>query len=336
MFSQYNTCVFCNSKKLKRTSKRVEKSNFYSKALINDLKLKKFELNKIKIYKCLSCGVLQNNPWLTFDQISYLYSNIYGQHHRSWSNLLNFVNKDLLPQHGNLYKIIANNIKINSYGEFNSPFMGINLNFFNSERSNEKNYVKKLFNASINYLHIRQLAGKSKKLINQNNLKSYKLKKKLELLKNKTKYKVKKYLILDNSNSTWSINDNYKSVNSKSLALEMLGLEYYEMSHFLKKKVKFDLFGFFLTLDHTLQPKKAFNFALKNSKYVLINFHSNSKLTLQHLFSFSKDFKYYLIKKKIFFKDLTKSIDNKKKNNEIYLLCSTKKKLISKFNENIN
>ena len=74
MLSQYNTCVFCNSKKLKLSSKIVKKSNFYSKALINDLKLKKSELNKIKIYKCLGCGLLQNNPWLTFDQISYLYS----------------------------------------------------------------------------------------------------------------------------------------------------------------------------------------------------------------------------------------------------------------------
>ena len=67
--------------------------------------------------------------------------------------------------------------------------------------------------------------------------------------------KTKKTLIVDNSNLSWLYNDNYKSVNSKSLASELLNLKVKDFN-LVNKNEKYDLFGIFHTLDHTHQPKK--------------------------------------------------------------------------------
>ena len=95
------------------------------------------------------------------------------------------------------------------------------------------------------------------------------------------------------------------------------------------KKIKFDLFGIFHTLDHTFQPKKIFNYALDNSKYVIVYCHINPELEKQHLFSLTKKFFLYLKKNKIYFKDLTNIIDKKYNVPEMYFLCSKNRKLIN-------
>ena len=43
--------------------------------------------------------------------------------------------------------------------------------------------------------------------------------------KNLVKKKTRKFLYIDNSNLMWGLNDNYKSVNSRSLAMELFDLE---------------------------------------------------------------------------------------------------------------
>ena len=50
-------------------------------------------------------------------------------------------------------------------------------------------------------------------------------------------------------------NDNYKSVNSKSLATEFFDLEVLDIK---RNNIELDLFGIFLTLDHTFELKKNF------------------------------------------------------------------------------
>ena len=56
-------------------------------------------------------------------------------------------------------------------------------------------------------------------------------------------------------------NDNYKSVNSRSLAAEMFNLKEANINDF-KSSLKFDLFGIFHSLDHTFEPNK-FEFCFK-------------------------------------------------------------------------
>ena len=105
-----------------------------------------------------------------------------------------------------------------------------------------------------------------------------------------------KYLFVDNSSLCWGQNDNYKSVNSKSFASEMFDLKILDISS-KPEKIKIDLFGIFLTLDHTFEPYKTLNFALDISKYVIVYCHVGSKLNKQHLFSLTKDLVHYLNKK---------------------------------------
>ena len=137
----------------------------------------------------------------------------------------------------------------------------------------------------------------------------------------------KKYLFVDNSILSWGQNDNYNSVNSKSFATEFFNMK---ISDIKKPQKKIDLFGLFHTLDHTFEPKKIFNFAIENSKCVVVYCHVDERLNKQHLFSITNDFLKYLKKKKLNFLDLTNYIDKKFTSPELYFVCSKQKSYINK------
>jgi DNA-directed RNA polymerase subunit RPC12/RpoP len=162
ILTKYNRCIYCNSKKLIKNKKQDHFKNFYVKAIMSDLKISNQTLKKIKVFKCNNCKLLQNNPWFSEEVSQKIYSNIYGQHNRGWANLLNFLKKGSLPNHGNLFKILNGIIKIRKYAEFNSPFMGILINFFSQEYKKDLFFYKNLLKNIINYLTLRQVAGKSK------------------------------------------------------------------------------------------------------------------------------------------------------------------------------
>ena len=62
-----------------------------------------------------------------------------------------------------MFSLLNQNIKIKNYAEYNSPFMGLFLNFFNKDIKNKKNIYKDLNENIIQYLSSRQLAGSSKR-----------------------------------------------------------------------------------------------------------------------------------------------------------------------------
>ena len=109
------------------------------------------------------------------------------------------------------------------------------------------------------------------------------------------KKNTKKYLITDNSKLGWLYNDNYKSVNSRVFANEVFDIKISSIEE--KKKYNFDLFGLFHTLDLTFQPKKILDFAINNSKYVIVYCHINKNLETTFIFIYKKIFK--LFKKKM-------------------------------------
>tara|TARA_B100000795_G_scaffold269992_1_gene261706 strand:- start:5572 stop:6588 length:1017 start_codon:yes stop_codon:yes gene_type:complete len=336
-FKKYSRCIYCNSKDLKKEKTQIQIENFYLKAIKSDLDLTNKQLKKMKVYKCQKCYILQSIPWFSENIARKIYSNIYGQHNRSWTNLINFIKKGYTPDHGELFEILKRSIKIKNYAEFNSPFMGLMMNFFSLQYKNDNSFYKKLFNNTLKYLSARQVAGKSKyyqKLSNKkatNFLKTCDKLKKTNLIK--TKKKINKYLFIDNSSLCWGQNDNYKSVNSKPLAAELFDLEILDLNP-KNDKIKLDLFGIFHTLDHTSEPSKIFNFALNNSKYVLVYCHVDKSLEKQHLFSLTKDFLKYLKNKKIYTSDMTHIIKKKYKSPELYFLCSKKKGYIDKIKYN--
>ena len=336
MIKYYDNCSYCGSKKLIKEKNQHFLDNFYLKAVRSDLGITVKKLKNFKTYKCNVCGVIQNNPWFSKQISRKIYSSIYGQHNRNWSNLLNFFNKDILPNHGNLFRLLLDNIDIKSYAEFNSPFMGLFLNFFNKECEAEKYSLRKHLDNLLKYLSYRQLAGFSMKKIKSREIQARKLYKNISDFKKKKlkKNKICKSLLIENSGLSWGQNDNYKSVNSNSLALELFDLDIIELNKNFKKK-KFDLFGIFHTLDHTFEPKKIFDYAIQSSKYVVVYCHVDSRLEKQHLFTLTEDFLKYLEKSKIYSVNLTQKINKNFKVPELYFLCSKKKKNIIKFESNI-
>lgn len=321
ILKNYPRCIFCKNTNLKLLP-QVSKKNFYINAIIKDLDLKNNFLDKIKIRKCGRCGIIQNSPWFKKEVAQKIYTNIYGQHNKNWSNAISYFKSGKLEAHGKLFEFICKKFKIKRYAEYKSPFMGIMLNYFDKEIKCNKSILKKYFNLNIEYLNSRQVAGKNK-IIMKNSIrignrilqKKNKIKKKF--LK---KIEVEKYLLNDFSNFSWGINDNYNSVNSVALASEIFN-NFKTISLYDKDIPRFDLFGIFLTLDHSDKPKKILNFALNNSKHVLVHCHIDEEINKQHLFSFTKNFINYLNKSGIFTKDITNHIVEKKYS-EMYFLCS--------------
>ena len=329
IFKKYDNCIFCGSKNLKIEKKQYYPNNFYLDAIKSDLNISKKKFKKMKVFRCLNCSILQNNPWFTDNISRRIYSNIYGQHNRSWSNVIDFFRKQKLPNHGKLFDLIFKQIKIKKYAEFNSPFMGLFLNIFSHENKKNVKFLKKLFHLTITYLSLRQVAGKSKQIQKKSMNKANKTLMVLNKLKpkNKLKTNIKKYLFVDNSSLCWGQNDNYKSVNSKSLATEIFNLEIFDIKK-KNKNLKLDMFSIFHTLDHTFEPKYILDYGLKNSKYVLVYCHVNEHLEKQHLFSITNNFLKYLKKKNIYLINLTDKIDKKFKSPELYFICSKSRKYI--------
>ncbi len=332
IFKKYNKCVFCNSNKLRKEKKQNTKKNFYTEAIMNDLNISENKLKKFKVYRCLNCKIIQNNPWFSETISRKIYSNIYGQHNRSWSNLINFIRREKTPNHGILYEMLIKKIKIKKYAEFNSPFMGLMLNFFKSEYKNSNNFYKSISENTISYLSSRQVAGQNKNVQITSKIKAKNFLLNCNKLKkrNLIKKKNKKYLFIDNSSLCWGQNDNYKSVNSKSFASELIDIDILDINR-KNEKINIDLFGIFHTIDHTFEPSKIFNFAIENSKYVVVYCHIDERLEKQHLFSITKEFLTYLKKIKVYSIDLTDKIKKNYTTPELYFLCSKKKNLINKF-----
>ncbi len=238
IIQKYKTCVFCGSSKLKANNSLKFIHNFYTNSIKNDLGLNDLFFKKMKTYQCTNCHVVQNNPWFS-KKISFkIFNQIYGQHNRNWLNVLNFFKKGLKPNHGDLFKILVKNFKIKTYCEFNAPFMGLMIDFFNKEYNQNLKLNKNMFNYSLNYLSSRQLAGENKLSRNKKETEAKKYLKKLNKFKNKIRLKkiIKKTLIVDNSYLSWLYNDNYKSVNSRSLASELFDINIEELD--LKKNLK--------------------------------------------------------------------------------------------------
>lgn len=338
MFKKYNKCFWndkkCSRKNIKKNENQEYIDNFYTKAIKSDLNLTNNQIKKLKVLKCNKCNIIFNNPWFTQETANKIYSNIYGQHNRGWSNLLNFVNKGSTADHGILFNLLKKKITINRYAEYNCPFTGIFLNFFLNEYQKSVKFYQSYSESIIKYLTSRQLNKNNYKEKKNSNLKSSSLLKKKNYLNNKYRIsnKVEKFLFVDNSELCWGQNCNFMSVNCKSYALEFFNLKILNLNYF-EKKIKLDLFGIFHTLDHTFNPNKILNFALNISKYVIVYCHVDKKLNKQHLFSLTENFLKYLNQRKIYSINLTEKIFKKYKSPELYFLCSKSKKNIENFNE---
>ena len=246
LLKYYNKCIFCGSTKLKLSNTSEQDFNFYEKAISKDLEISKKKLKNIKTFDCLNCFCKLNEPWFKQNFVSKIYSSVYGQHNNSWQNLLNFIKKSKLPEHEKLFNLLNTHLNIKNYGEYNSPFMGFFLNFFNKRYYIKKKFFKKFHKEIIKYLSSRQVAGKTKKQIYLSEKIATKSLNYIKKFKSKIKKNdINKILFIDNSYSNWGLNDNFKSVNSKTYAQLMFDVKLSNLEK-KNKKFKFDLFGSFI------------------------------------------------------------------------------------------
>ena len=318
MFKKLYTCPFCGSKKSKKLKRRKLIRNFYVDAIISELNISYKYLEKnLERRECKSCFSIYFSKWFNDFIKKKIFLSIYGQHNMGWQNFYDFKNKLLTPNHGNLFIDLKNKIKFKKYGEYGCPFNGLFFDLLKDEL--KKKDLKKYINNNLKNLSNKVRNFNQKKIIK---------KKKLKVPKTKEIYK--KYFLIDSSNLIWGKNDISENCSSLGVADKIFNFNLYNSNEKEFYKNKFDLFGFFMTLDHCETPYKILMNILAISKFVIIHGHVNQNLTAQHNFTFTKKIKNFLNKKKVYNIELTNSIvkDPKRnkgqnyKSNEIYLLCS--------------
>ena len=315
---------------LKKKNKKIKReNNFYERYINNHFKNR---LSKIKSKSCIKCGIVINDSWFNPETSYKIFNSVYAQHHRGWKNYYEFKEKNKVNNHQGIIKKISNIIKIKKYSEFNCPFQG---NFFSFlEQDQHKKNIKKLLNLTNKRIQLTQLANKPSRFFEANYKKQSKINKQIKELKNNNKSKLEKFLILDHSSSSWGDGCVSESTNCRSVAQEIFDVKMLNINEIEKKKLNFDLFSFFNTIDHTLKPKKILDFALDNSKIVLIENHSMEEVNMQHLFSIQKNFLQYLNKNKIYTFPILNQ-QNKFEKEKIFFLCTKSKKIEKIIKKNI-
>ena len=285
-------CPYCNKNNSEDIDNKFIK-NFYVQAIINDKKISDNELIlNTPTVKCKTCKIVYHSKWFEKNHAYSIFNSIYGQHHYGWKNYYNFINNKQLIDHGSLYNFISN-LKIKKYGEFNCPFSGL---FFNFLDKNDLNEIPKGFICK----------NKSRQLANQKKIQNKKQPKNISNIKKKD---IDLYLIKDNSPYCWGDNCISESVNCKSLSQELMGLNIFNLEDFIKSDITFDLFGIFMTLDHTENFAKLLDGCLKKSKFLIIHCHVNPNITKQHSFVLTDEFfEYYSKTNGINIKNITKEI----------------------------
>ena len=318
MFKAIKSCPFCKSKKSKKILNKKLIKNFYVEAIISELNINfKFLEKKLERRECQSCFSIYFSKWFNDFIQKKIFLTIYGQHNMGWQNFYDFKNNLQSPNHGNLFKDLNNKIKFKYYGEYGCPFNGFFFDLLKEEL--KKKDIKKYINSNFKNLSNKVRNFNSKKIV-----------KRKELKVPKTKEIYKKYFLTDTSKLIWGKNDISENCSSLGLADKIFNFNLYNSDEKKFYNKKFDLFGFFMTLDHCETSYKTLTKVLAKSKFVLIHSHVNQNLTAQHSFTFTKKIKLFFARKKIYNIELTQNIikdpkRNKGKNylsNEMYLLCS--------------
>jgi len=327
MILKKDICPVCQTKLKKNYStnfSKKRKNQFYENYILSVFKN---DIKKIKSTQCKKCFSHVNANWFSNDKVFKIFNVVYPQHHRGWKNFYEINKKKENKNHTKIHEIF-NKLKVKRYAEFNCPFSGIFLNLLKKELSLKK--IKILIKNSIDLLKVNQLAQNKKK---SNFIKAFhkfnELFNKIENINSTKKAIAKNFFFTDNSFSSWGGGDISNGVNSRSLSNLIFNLETYNLNEIPNKNFKLDLFFFGDTLDHTSKPKKVLDFALNNSKVVLILTNSGDQVTRQHQFSFSVKFVDYLNKEYY-----SKKIFEDKVNNELLLIVSKKKINLKKLNIN--
>lgn len=333
MFKIIKRCPFCKSNKSKKILNNKLDRNFYVKEIVSDLNINFNYLKKnLKIKECLNCFSIYYSRWFDDYYKKKIFLSIYGQHNMGWQNLYDFKNKVLTPNHGALFRDLKKNINIKNYGEYGCPFNGLLFDMLKDELK-YKNVIKNFLNQNILHLQSKVRDFNSKK-IKKRSVKKVRKVKRLN----------QKFFVIDDSYLIWGKNDISENCSSLGLADKIFDLKLYNANEKELYKNKFDLFGFFMTLDHCENGFSLLKKILLISNYVIIHAHTTKEITAQHSFLFTKKIKNFFKKKKIFNIELTQNIKkdpnrNKGKNylsNETYLLCSMNKRNIEKFSKKEN
>ena len=329
LLQKRNKCIYCNSyftKSLLVENKLDE--NFYVKYISRELSFKLSKINKeIKVYKCKKCSLIQNDPWFNEITSNKIYSNIYGHHHKGWANLKKFIYSGKLPDHGKLLKILNQVIKIKEYCEYSCPFSGL---IFEINKS-KQNKLKILKNLIIELNLLKQTGFKNPHELNKINKQTHSIFKKIIKIQKNLNFEFNNYILYDNSNLCWGQNCNQNSINCKTLASSLFNNKIINTNY----EKKFDIFGFFSTLDHTFNIKKILEWSLDRSKLVVINNHSDKNITKQHLFVLSDEFFKKAFKKNIYSFNITDLIGRDIQRDEIYFLCTKDKRIAKKIKETL-
>ena len=169
-----------------------------------------------------------------------------------------------------------------------------------------------------------QLTNIKKENFKKNFIIQSKINRQINDLKKINKSKIKKYLIIDGSSSSWGNNCISDNINCRAMAGELFDLKVLNLNEISQKNYNLDLFCFANTLDHTFNPNKILNFALRQSRLVVMFAHCGKNVSKQHLFILQEKFLNFLKKRGVYVFKITNE-RNVDQNNLAFMFTKNKK-----------
>ena len=335
---QNDACPVCFSTEviLSSSNRETFSDNFYLEAIRDQLGISLEDMkNILKVYECNNCGTLFCDPWFDNATSFRIFNEIYSQHNRGWDALYGWLKGTEIQEYWDVLELARTELgEINSYAEYHCPFQG---NFFKFRALElPKNKRKEFYKLTRKYL-LKSTPGKwlssnrkLKSLVIWHGRRFYqsRLDRLSETIKLNT---IKRYLILAQSTRFWDYGCISSGVNCKPLAAKLLNLSVFPFDEMEKQNQKVDVFAFINTLDHTHQPLKLLERAIRISKLVIIINHAQEIITKQHQFVFRSGLAKYLNQRQdlsvVDFTDRLNLLSDESNRTKISLL-------ISKINQN--
>ncbi len=312
LFSRYLECPICGSTDRIHTDTPFQ-SNGYIAAAARGLGLSEKDLvDSMEGQKCLACGALYFDPWLSGSFQRELYEELSPQHNMGWEIFWSIIKNPLeRPRDAVLCEMIREKIPtLNTYAEVGCPFIGlipyISLREYQYGSRTFMDYpgtytIKSFIGAHPRVggvLNLERLGSYLARFFNRLQLLrafSFKRLIKRSLIRFGQAREIRRhgpdcYYIRHSSNLLWGKNCKSLGVDCPTALKNVFGARIISFEDLQTENVRFDLVGIFNSLDHYKNPIGLLHQLFQFTDYIYLEGHcAGADWGKQHLYFFEKE-----------------------------------------------
>jgi hypothetical protein len=262
--------------------------------------------------KCLSCGALYFDPWLSLSFQKELYEELFPQHNMGWEILWSIL-KDPThrPRDTTLFEMIRKKVPtLHSYAEIGCPFTGLipylgvreyqygSKTFFDYPGHYPLKSVIGLHPVVNGLLHFERFGNLAARFFNQLQLlRVFPLKRLIKrcLIRFRRareiwRHETQSYYISHDSSFLWGKSCKSLGVDCRRALKNIFGVQIVSLEEVQTEKLRFDLVGIFNSLDHFRNPISLLRQVFQFTDYIYLEGHcAEEDWGKQHLYFLEKD-----------------------------------------------